>query len=134
MKYSPVIFSIVHRLLIGLYEPISYIGLPVLCLGDILSILNVFGNVFFRIICVVRCVNSGAIISMVFLIIFIDMLSWPVECEFGALIIMLRMSSTDGIGIENVLVFLVYICFSTSTGLTGITGISSRIFFIAFMY
>ena len=133
MKYSSMIFSIVHRLLIGLYEPISYIGLPVLCLGDILSILNVFGNIFFRLICVVRCVNSGAIISMVFLIIFIDMLSWPVECEFGALIIMLRMSSTDGIGMEKGLVYLGYICLRTSTGLTGITGISSCIFLMVFI-
>ena len=46
MMYSLIIFSIVHRLLIGLYEPISYIGLPVLCLGDILSILNNFWECF----------------------------------------------------------------------------------------
>ena len=34
MMYSSIIFSIVHRLLIGLYEPILYIGLPFLCLGE----------------------------------------------------------------------------------------------------
>merc|ERR1711867_147441 len=85
MMYSSIIFSIVHRLLIGLYEPISYIGLPFLCLGDILSILNVCGNVFFSNICVVRCVRSGTMMSMVFLIMFIEMLSWPVECEYTAI-------------------------------------------------
>ena len=131
--YSSMIFSMVHKLLIGLYDPISYIGLPFLCLGDILSILNVCGNVFFNMICVVKCVKSGAMMSMVFLIMFMEMLLWPVECEFGALMIMLRMSSTDGIGMVNVFVFLVYICLRTSTGLTGMTGISSRIFLMVLM-
>ena len=88
---------------------------------------------FFNMICLVRCVKSGAIMSIVFLIIFMEMLSWPVECEFGALMIMLRMSSTDGIGMVNVFVFLVYICLRTSTGLSGIIGISSRIFLMALM-
>ena len=114
IKYSSIIFSIVHMLLIGQYDPISYIGLPVLCFGDILLILKVFGKVFLRIICVVRCVTNGAIMSMVFFIMFIDMLSWPVECEFGAFIIMFLMSSMVGIGIENVFLFLGYICLRTS--------------------
>merc|ERR1711867_202909 len=82
MMYSSIIFSIVHKLFIGLYEPISYIGLPFLCLGDILSILNVSGNVFSSMICVVRCVISGPMVSIVFLIIFMEMLSCPVEWEF----------------------------------------------------
>ena len=63
--------------------------------------------------------------SIVFLTIFIDILSCPVECEFGALIIMFRMSSTVGSGIENVLLFRGYICFNTSIGLTGMFGIFS---------
>ena len=76
---------------------------------------------------------SGAMMSMVFFIMFIDMLSWPVECEFGALIIMFRMSSTVGIGMENMFLFLGYISFNTSIGLTGIFGISSRIFLMVLM-
>ena len=95
-----------------------------------MSILKVFGNVLLRIMCVVRCVKIGAIISMVFFSISIDILSCPVDCEFGALMIIFLMSSTVGIGIVNVFVFLGYICFSTSTGLTGIFGICSLSFFI----
>ena len=33
MMYSSIIFSIVHRLLIGLYEPILYIGLSFFVFG-----------------------------------------------------------------------------------------------------
>merc|ERR1712115_4791 len=109
-----MIFSIVHRLFMGLYDPMSYMGLPLLCFGVILSILNVSGNVLLRIICVVRYVISGAIVLIVFLIIFIDMLSCPVECEFGALIIIFRMSSSVGSGISNVFWLRGYINFNTS--------------------
>ena len=133
MKYSSIIFSIVHKLLIGLYDPMSYIGFPALCLGEILSILKVFGNILFNMICVVKCVTSGAIVSMVFLTMFIDMLSCPVECELGALIIMFRMSSNVGSRIENVLVFRGYICLSTSIGLTGMFGICSLRFLMELM-
>ena len=68
----------------GLYDPMSYMGFT-LCFGVILSILNVSGNVLLRIICVVRCVIDGAIVLIVLLIMFIDILSCPVECESGAL-------------------------------------------------
>ena len=81
----------------------------------------------------VRCVKIGAIISMVFLIMSIDILSCPVECEFGALMIIFLMSSIVGIGIVKVFVFLGYICLSTSTGLTGMLGICSLSFFIVFI-
>ena len=72
------------------------------------------------IIHVVQCVISGAIMSIVFFSIFIEILSWPVEFELSALIIMLRMSETVGIGIVNVFVLRGYIFLSTSTGCTGI--------------
>merc|ERR1712240_964781 len=52
--------------------------------------------------CVVRCVMMGAIVSIVFLIISIDMLSCPVEYELGAFMIMFLISSTEGNGILNV--------------------------------
>merc|ERR1711867_340451 len=47
---------------------------------------------------------------------FIDILSCPVECEFGALIIIFRMSSNVGNGISSVFVLRGYISFSTSIG------------------
>ena len=108
-------------------------GLPLLCFGDILSILNVSGNVLSSIICVVKCVISGAIVLIVFFIIFIEMLSCPVECEFGALIIMFRMSSNVGSGISNVFSLRGYINFNTSIGFTGIFGIFSLSFLIEFI-
>ena len=108
-------------------------GLPFLCLGDILSILRVSGNILSNIICVVKCVISGPMVSIVFLTMFIDILSCPVECELGALIIMFRMSSSVGSGIEKVLVFRGYICFKTSIGLTDMFGIFSLNFSMEFM-
>ena len=51
-----------------------------LCLGVILSILNIWGNSLVKIIWAVRCVISGAIILIVVFNMFIDMLSWPTEC------------------------------------------------------
>ena len=82
--YSSMIFSIVHRLFMGLYD-LCRIWVSLLCFGVILSILNVSGNVLLRIICVVRCVINGAIVLIVLLIMFIDILSCPVGCESGAL-------------------------------------------------
>ena len=56
------------------------------------------GNFLLRIMCVVRWVINGAIIVMVFLSMFIEMLSWPVECfDFDFLIICV-MSAIVGIG------------------------------------
>merc|ERR1711889_16325 len=74
MKYSSIIFSIVLRLLSGLYDPMSYMGFPCLSFGVILSILKMSGNFLSSIICFIRWVMSGAIILVVFLIIFIEML------------------------------------------------------------
>ena len=84
-------------------------------------------------ICVVRCFINGPMVSIVFLIMFMEMLSCPVEWEFGALIIIFRMSSSDGSGISNVFLFRGYISFRTSIGLTGIFVIFSLSFLIEFI-
>ena len=86
------------------------------------------GNVLSSIICVVKCVISGVIVLIVFFIIFIEMMSCPVECEFGALIIILRMSSSVGSGISKVFSLRGYINFNTSIGLTGMFGMFSLSF------
>ena len=54
MIYSSMIFSIVHRLLSGLYDAMSYIGLPFLSFGVILSILKMDGNLCSSIICFIN--------------------------------------------------------------------------------
>ena len=76
---------------------------------------------------------NGAIVLIVFLMIFMDMLSCPVECEFGALIIIFRMSSSVGSGISNVFWLRGYINFNTSIGFTGMFGIFSLSFLIELM-
>ena len=50
IMYSSMTFSIVHKLLRGLKEPIEYIGLPSLCFGVIQSILKIWENFLFVII------------------------------------------------------------------------------------
>ena len=44
IMYSSMTFSIVHKLLRGLNDPIEYIGLRFLCFGVIRSILKIWGN------------------------------------------------------------------------------------------
>ena len=82
IMYFSMIFSIVHKLLRGLKDPIVYIGLPFLCFGVNGSILKIWGNFLFIIIWVVRWVIRGAMVSTVFLSIFIDMWSCPLSFCF----------------------------------------------------
>ena len=102
MKYSSIIFSIVHRLLSGLYDPMSYMGFPFFSFGVILSILKMSGNFLSSIICLIRWVMSGAIVLVVFLIIFIDILSWPTEFVLFAFLIIWVICWIVGIGISRV--------------------------------
>ena len=62
-------------------------------------------------------------VVMVFLSMFIEMLSWPVECfDFDFLIICV-MSVIVGIGMVKFGCALGYIFFNISMGVTGILGI-----------
>ena len=130
MKYSSIIFSIVQRLFSGRYDPMSYIGLPFLSFGVILSILNMAGNFCSSIICFIRCVISGAIVFVVFLSIFMDMLSCPTEFLLFAFLIMSVIALVVGIGISSVTFDLGYIFFIISIGVTVIFGIFSLRFLI----
>ena len=44
IMYSSIIFSIVHKVLRGLKDPIEYIELPILYFGVMRSILKIWGN------------------------------------------------------------------------------------------
>ena len=102
MMYSSMIFSIVQRLFSGLYDAMSYMGLPFFSFGVILSVLNMLGNFLSIMICLMRWVISGAIIVVVFLIIFIDMLSWPTELVLFAFFIIWAICGIVGMGISKV--------------------------------
>ena len=128
--YSSMTFSIVHKLLRGLKDPIEYIVLPFLCFGVIRSILKIWGNFLFIIIWVVRWVIRGAMVWMVFLSIFIEMWSCPTEFLLFDFNIIFLMSDTCGRGMVNVLFILEYMFFRMSMGDTGICGILSLRVFI----
>ena len=116
-------FSMVHRLFIGLKEPMLYIGLPFFCLGVILSILKMSGNFLLKMMRVVRCVINEAIMVVVLFSIFIEMLSCPTECLHFDFLIICVMSAIVGIGMVNSDCALGYIFFSISIGVTGMLGI-----------
>ena len=111
-----------HRLLSGLKDPIVYIGFPFLCFGVILSILKICGNFWVIMIWVVRCVIRGAIVSIVFLSIFMEMLSWPTEFLLLDFKMIFLMSDICGRGMVNVLLTLGYMFFRMSMGVLGYLG------------
>ena len=69
---------------------------------------------------------NGAIISKVFLSMFMEILSWPTECVLLDFKIILRISLIVGIGIIKVLGLWGNIFFKISMGVTGTLGISLR--------
>ena len=64
------------------------------------------GDFLFNIIWVVRWVISGAMVSTIFLSIFMDMWSWPTEFLLFDFSIIFLISDTCGRGIMKVLLTL----------------------------